>query len=579
MDIEFGWKNKAGKIGLGVKLFMTVLFLFFAAFSAFFAVFVGREAYKNIRTFLWNETRCLVLSSRVEQRQGNYYFTVKYRYQAGGRAHISTRYSPDYAGSSDYQSAAQISQTYRPKSRTVCYVNPSDPAQAVLAHGSPWVALMLIFPLIFGTIGVGGLYFVWRGRGRVRKRAQQATQVESISESGAKKDRGVLLYIVFAIFFLVGTVGFYLMALAPAIKILEARDWIRTPCLVVDSRLRSHTGSDTTTYRIDILYAYTFKGKRYKSNRYDFMKASSSGYDRKKEIVKRNPPGTLTACYVNPDNPGDAVLDRSLNPELRFGLIPLLFAFVGGGGILYQARKRKRNKGLGQAIPAARAPAIYYQKEPSVGVAGTVLSDEPVTLQVKGSRIRNLGLSIVFAVVWNGIMSVFVWQAVQSWLEGPPNWFLTIFLIPFVLIGIASIVNVPYQLLVFFNPRPILTLHPGAPRLGESVELTWRIEHRAKVISSLEIEVKGREEADYTRGTSTYTDKDTFARIPVAQPTHRTELTKGYAAFDIPADSMHSFKSDNNRIIWSIQVKGGIKFWPDINDEYEITVRPQAARI
>jgi hypothetical protein len=207
-----------------------------------------------------------------------------------------------------------------------------------------------------------------------------------------------------------------------------------------------------------------------------------------------------------------------------------------------------------------------------------VPSDEQVILQVKGSRIRNLALSIVFAVFWNGVVSVFVWQVVQSWLEGHTNWFLTIFLIPFVLIGIASIVNIPYQLLVFFNPRPILTLHPGAPRVGESVELTWRIEHRARIISSLEIEVKGREEADYTRGTSTYTDTDTFARIPVAQPTHRFELTKGYAAFDIPDDSMHSFKSDHNRIVWSIQVKGDIKFWPDINDEFEITVRPQAAR-
>jgi hypothetical protein len=35
---------------------------------------------------------------------------------------------------------------------------------------------------------------------------------------------------------------------------------------------------------------------------------------------------------------------------------------------------------------------------------------------------------------------------------------------------------------------------------------------------------------------------------------------------------MHSFKSDNNRIVWTLHVHGDIAFYPDVNDEFPITV-------
>ena len=37
---------------------------------------------------------------------------------------------------------------------------------------------------------------------------------------------------------------------------------------------------------------------------------------------------------------------------------------------------------------------------------------------------------------------------------------------------------------------------------------------------------------------------------------------------------MHSFEAPNNRVRWTLIVHGDIPFWPDVRDEFPITVLP-----
>ncbi len=37
---------------------------------------------------------------------------------------------------------------------------------------------------------------------------------------------------------------------------------------------------------------------------------------------------------------------------------------------------------------------------------------------------------------------------------------------------------------------------------------------------------------------------------------------------------MHSFASDHNAVVWAIHVHGEIPRWPDVNETFEIEVRP-----
>lgn len=87
-----------------------------------------------------------------------------------------------------------------------------------------------------------------------------------------------------------------------------------------------------------VTYQYDFGGYSYSSSRYSFSPSSAtSGRRGKKRIADRLAPGTTTFCYVDPDNPEDAVIDRGLTWDTVawgvFGtvfLVAFLFVFWHG---------------------------------------------------------------------------------------------------------------------------------------------------------------------------------------------------------------------------------------------------------
>src|SRR5262249_14438753 len=157
---------------------------------------------------------------------------------------------------------------------------------------------------------------------------------------------------------------------------------------------------------------------------------------------------------------------------------------------------------------------------------------------------------------------------ISGWSSGHGDGCLTVFLIPFVGIGLVLLGLVGYTLLALFNPRPSLKLSSTSVALGDEVEVEWSTEGNVDRVRSCSITLEGREEATYKRGTSTATDKSVFARIELMTSTKGRDLRRGKAKFTIPSDTMHSFKSSNNKIVWSIRVKGEIPRWPDIGEEF-----------
>jgi hypothetical protein len=185
---------------------------------------------------------------------------------------------------------------------------------------------------------------------------------------------------------------------------------------------------------------------------------------------------------------------------------------------------------------------------------------------------------LLFTLFWNGIVSVFLWQAYKGWNAGALDGCLTVFLIPFVLVGLAGIFGVFRQLLVLFNPRTHLTLSPGAPATGETAWLQWRLSGRAAGVKRLRITLEGREEAIYRRGTDNVTEKHVFATLPIVDTTEPYEMASGSAPVPLPADAVPSFKADRNKIVWSLKVAAEIPGWPDSDDDFEILVRPGRTR-
>ena len=160
---------------------------------------------------------------------------------------------------------------------------------------------------------------------------------------------------------------------------------------------------------------------------------------------------------------------------------------------------------------------------------------------------------------------------------GGAPWFLTLFLVPFVLVGLGMLGAIGYFFLALFNPRPTLRVSSSAVPLGGAVELRWELDGQVHRVRRLEVALEGREEAQYQRGTSTVTDREDFARLPIAAVTDPLGMARGETAFTIPTDTMHSFASENNKIVWHLCVHGDIRMWPDVKEEFAFTVLPASS--
>lgn len=375
----------------------------------------------------------------------------------------------------------------------------------------------------------------------------------------------------------------------PAWKVVASRFWTPVDCEIVSSSVGRHSGDSGPTYSIDVRYRYRFEGAEFLGDRYEFLGGSSSGYDGKQEVVDALPEGSMTTCYVDPDDPNEAVLYRGFSWVYLFALLPLVFIVVGGVGIgwaLFPGRRTAKgaqggafggfagsSSAGGGAGGAGRQGVGAFREVDSWAIP--VPASGPVELEEPLSPLGKLGCLVGVCLFWNGIVSVFVWAIWSDWQSGGGfDGCMTVFLIPFVLVGLALLVGIPYQLLALANPRPRLGLSRAAVPLGGSAQLDWSFRGSTRRLQDLRIWIEGSEKATYRRGTSTHTDTEVFAEIEVVQIERGQALANGSATLEMPAHSMHSFEADHNKVVWTLKLTASIAWWPDVITEFPFVVEP-----
>lgn len=433
---------------------------------------------------------------------------------------------------------------------------------------------------------------------------QSRSEADAISGASSRKTSrfGNLGCALFSLPFLfAGAALIYFLGVTPLVRVLRASSWNATPCVVTSSRVAS--SSDGDTFSVEIHYSYSVEGRQYDGKRYGFFGGSSSGYASKKEVVDLNPVGKNATCYVNPFDPAEAVFHRGFTWDMLWGLFGLPFFAVGAGGLFMSLRtslKERRTRKEARANPAAW-PSFNAMHSPASlsttqggGAFQPISSHQPSSYQ-PSSRVepaavpfgravlepattpaRKLIVVTLIALVWNGIVSVFVGVVISEWGRGGIEWIMMLFLTPFVLIGLLLLFGVAHTFLAMFNPRPRLTIGSRRLKPGESSELDWQFSGSTSRVSRLRIYLEGREEATYRQGTDTKTDKNVFATIEIAD---RPGAGPGRATVEIPGDTMHSFKSEHNKIVWEIRVQGDIRYWSDVDETFEIEVLPRAPGI
>ena len=122
----------------------------------------------------------------------------------------------------------------------------------------------------------------------------------------------------------------------------RARDWVETPAKILDLKLEHHYGRrGSVSYSIAILYQYEFNGATFTSERFTpflFVGEGKSGYSRQ-NYLRYKPlfeSKTPILCYVNPGDPAEAIIDRTVRFKQVVGarFFGLLATFLGSLPIL-----------------------------------------------------------------------------------------------------------------------------------------------------------------------------------------------------------------------------------------------------
>lgn len=170
------------------------------------------------------------------------------------------------------------------------------------------------------------------------------------------------------------------------------RSWVPVDAELVAVDLESSSGSDSTTYEVTASYRYAYGGRQYTGSRVGLHTGSDSigDYQRDtyRELAARR--GETVVCFVDPDEPSRAVLDRELRFE-RLGFYLLFVILFGGAGFglmaggVYGARKAKREEAL----------KALHPDEPWLH------DEEWQTGRIRSSTKARFIASAIFAAVWN----------------------------------------------------------------------------------------------------------------------------------------------------------------------------------
>ena len=432
--------------------------------------------------------------------------------------------------------------------------------------------------------------------------------------SGSNKMGRLGEMVFFATFFVVGLVGLALVLTLVIIpELRSAREFVETVCVVKDKKIgepdqatsiTAEKESDAEpraeggkTYRPEINIEYEVDGRKYSVWTYDIAGVYSTGREAKQEIIDRFKVGETYVCWYDPHDHETAVLVKGFSwfgP--LFALIPLSFLLIGGGGLVYRMfhwgksaerraaialRTQKRRERLLRKSGLA-AEGFGMENLPNVprGVelANSPGNTYPFRLPVSVLPAWKLLGLLAVCVVWNGIVAFPVTIAVRSFIDGDPEWAMSLLTLLFIACGFFLIFLLVKQFLIATGVGVTfieVSAHPLVP--GNRYQFLLHQAGRLQV-NKLEAVLVCREKAQYQQGTDTRTeDRIVFEQLLFGKKNfevHRHHPFEAKESFEVPEGAMHSFIADNNEVSWTIEVRGDIARWPDFKRTFPVIVHP-----
>lgn len=124
----------------------------------------------------------------------------------------------------------------------------------------------------------------------------------------------------------------------------KSNEWIHVPVQVQHLELISASGRSSNQYKVHAIYTYQFSGIQYQSNQVSFYPVRDNIGNYWPDLYQRLRSDAQYAqvlAWVNPDNPADAVLDRSFRKSiLVLGVVLFLGLNFFGFGLVYKSIKK-----------------------------------------------------------------------------------------------------------------------------------------------------------------------------------------------------------------------------------------------
>lgn len=118
--------------------------------------------------------------------------------------------------------------------------------------------------------------------------------------------------------------------------------WVETPCLItsmdVDDTELNQRGMPK--YVMQVRYTYEFEGQEFTGDRIKRLPTEASDPRKLKKHIERYQENAKLVCFVDPADPGSAVLKKDTKAALYSIWFPGLFV-VGGGGMILSALFRR----------------------------------------------------------------------------------------------------------------------------------------------------------------------------------------------------------------------------------------------
>jgi len=266
------------------------------------------------------------------------------------------------------------------------------------------------------------------------------------------------------------------------------------------------------------------------------------------------------------------------------------FVLLGGGGVIWTVFQVGASAERRSAL-AKRAATIdltgkvgvdRQEKLPCIPSDANLTNSPGVKLRYRLPVVQSPAWRLMFAaafcLIWNASGAVLVVFAVKSFLAGRPEWFLTIFTIPFLVIGGFAIYDFARQMLIHTGIGPTnveISDHPL--RRGGKYDVYLSQAGRLWM-KTLAFSLVCEEAATYRQGTDIRTERKSVFNRQVFRETDFS-INPGIpfehsCSIEIPGDAMHSFQSEHNAVNWKLVILGEADAWPSYERSFPIIIYP-----